>query len=673
MSQLQEQMQAQIEEMQRKIKQLERDNRMLAVMNENAKRLRLSYEAEKKVQYLYNDLLLEHSPNMIFMFNEQLHLMLWSKACLELLSATDSEGLLKLPFTKLFSSAIQPEWIDKVYKQNQEVLCGNISCKYNDTIFFGHGEIIHAQVTIAPILDGNHCLGTLMTINDITELTIATQDAEDAAQSRSRFLANMSHEIRTPMNVVKGLGELLNMTDLDERQQKYVNNIMNASDSLLSIIDDVLDFSKIDANKIKLTERQYSVVDMLIGILQGMNIRIEGKGLCLLVEMDPRLPVTLSGDDSRIRQVITNLLSNAIKYTSEGYIRIVIHSRKREGVTFLRLSIEDSGMGIREDELPYIFDAFTRVDLERNRSIMGTGLGLAISKQLVLAMGGRLWAKSTYGKGSTFTFEVPQEVVDSNHIAYVHNKAINCLLLFPEGKFAEHIQLMMASLKVSHKLVADITRVSESSDFTHCIFDDSFDENDIRRLRRQLVNCHFTIVKSMNSHIELSEYYDYTIERPVLVTDFSQLFHMNKEELNSPHAEKEQPDDISIVNTALLVVDDNEINQSIVTEILSSFGAVVESADNGLQAVEICQKKVYDIIFMDHMMPVMDGIEATFNIRNDKGPNQKTPIVALTANVANDMRSSYLKSGMNDLIAKPIDMKEIKRVLHKWLPKDKIQ
>ncbi len=673
MSQLEKELQAQIDEMQRKIKQLERDNRMLAVMNENAKRLRLSYEAEKKVQYLYNDLLLEHAPNMIFMFNEQLQLMLWSKACLELLSAKDSEDLLNLPFTQLFSSVVQRDWIEKVYKHNQEVLSGYLSRQYNDTIFFGHGKIIHAQVTIAPILDGGECRGTLMTINDITELTIATQDAEEAAKSRSNFLANMSHEIRTPMNVVKGISELLNMTDLDERQQKYVNNIMNASDSLLSIIDDVLDFSKIDADKIDLMEKEYSVVDMFNDIFQGLNIRIEGKGLCLLVELDPRLPLTLSGDDLRIRQVVTNILSNAIKYTNEGYIRVVVNTRKREGVTYLRCAVEDTGMGIREDEIPYIFDAFTRADLERNRNIMGTGLGLAISKQLVLAMGGKLWVKSTYGKGCTFTFEVPQNVVDPDPIADVRNEAIACLMLFPEGKFAEHIQLLTASLNVSYKLITDISKVPETINFNHCIFDDSFHEKDIRKLRKQLNHCHFTIVKSMNSKMELSEYYDYIINRPVMVTDLSRLLQMNEEELKSFHIEKEPSDNIAIVNTTFLVVDDNEINQNIVAEILSSFGAIVQCVDNGLNAVEICQEKVYDIIFMDHMMPVMDGIDATFNIRNDKGPNQKTPIVALTANVANDMRSSYIKSGMNDLIAKPIDIREIKRVLHEWLPKDKIQ
>lgn len=484
-----ENLEAEVKKLRRKVKQLERDNRMLVVMNQNAEQLRQSYEAEKNLQYLYNDLLLKSCPNMIFLFNEQLRFVICSSACLPFLSRDTRADLVNLPFTEVFSDTLEPEWVSKVYQQNQQVLIDRQTCSYDDMFIISGDREVHVKVSISPILDdAGQCRGTVLTVDDVTEFVIARQQVEQASASKSSFLANMSHEIRTPMNAIKGLSELLALTDLNRIQRNYVKNVISATNTLLGIINDVLDFSKIDAKKIEFIEGDYQLAGLITGVCNVVNVRAAEKELVLTIDVDPALPVSLMGDEVRIKQILTNILSNAVKYTNQGYVRVYMRMEQSENQTWLVCEVEDSGIGIAEDEIAGVFDSFSRADLHKNRNINGTGLGLAISKQLSIAMGGDIWVNSVYGKGSTFGFRIPQKVVDERPIAAVPDKEHRLVLLLGDSIYIEEARTQLAALGVSCiHLLAEESDQPVLGGVTHCIADETISLQQVKALDRKSV------------------------------------------------------------------------------------------------------------------------------------------------------------------------------------------
>lgn len=630
---------------------------------------------DKERKSRYADLFLRNSPDMFFVFDEQLCLIVCSEACLPLLADQKPLDLENKPLGDIFSSALEDDWIQKISQQNSTVLSTLSRRHFDDTLTFGDREPMHVQVAISPILDETEkCCGTIMTVRDITELVETKRHAEDAARSKSSFLANMSHEIRTPMNAVKGLSELLALTELNSLQRNYVKNIIDSANSLLGIINDVLDFSKIDANKIEFIENPYDLANLIIGVCNVVSMRADDRDILLLVDAPPDLPLSLLGDDVRIKQVIINLLSNAVKYTKEGYVRLGVHTEKRDGANWLYFTVEDSGIGIQEENIHILFDAFYRADLHSNRSIAGTGLGLAISKQLALAMGGDIEVASVRGKGSTFTFYIPQKIVDPRPLAQVNDPENKRVLLLGAGEYMYNLGGMIESLGVSytHKEAQDMLEGIDFSIYTHCISDGSFSERLIRSLYGQMPNCLFAALKNIRYAMSISDYQDTILYLPVFIAKLSLFLNRDmkvaKNLLVSETADKE----IALRDVRVLAVDDNEINLIVSSEMLRSFGADVADAKNGDEAIRLCQDNKFDIIFMDHMMPGKDGIETTKEIRESQGLNCETPIIALTANVVNDMKSVYLSSGMDDFIGKPIELSDISRILRLWLPKEKI-
>ncbi len=661
-----------LKKLRRKVKQLEMDNRMLVVMNQNAEQLRRSYEVEKNLQYLYNDLLLKNCPNMIFLFNEQLRFVICSSACLPLVSSDNRADLVNLPFEEVFSAVLEREWVGKVCRQNQEVLQSLDTCTYDDMLMILGDKELHVQVSISPIVDDEQCCrGTIMTINDITEIVLAKQQIEEALASKSNFLANMSHEIRTPMNAIKGLSELLALTELNRIQRNYVRNVIGAANTLLGIINDVLDFSKIDARKIEFVEGDYKLASLITGVCNVVNVRAAEKDLTLTIDVDPALPVSLWGDEIRIKQIITNILSNAVKYTNEGYVRIYMRMERDDDQTWLVCEVEDSGIGISEDEISGVFDSFSRADLHKNRNITGTGLGLAISKQLCIAMGGDIWVNSVYGKGSTFGFRIPQKIVDETPIAFVSDKNDKKVLLLGDSKSMQEVRRQLASVGVSAYGITEGQDLVWPDGVTHCIADKSVSIELIKELKQRIGGARFAEIRDLQTAMTLSEYFDTVLYLPLFITDLA-AFLNNKKEMEPVTDDEAGISGLKVNDTLALVVDDNEINVIVCSEMLYGFEAAVQSAENGEQAIRMCKETKYDIIFMDHMMPGMDGVETTQLIRDGDGPNKNTPIVALTANVINDMKSYYLKNRMDDFIGKPMEMSDLSRVLVKWLPEEKL-
>ena len=684
-----------IARLRRTLSRRERDIKVLTRVTETADKLRNEYERDKKLQSLYNELLLSNTPDMIFLFNRDLEYVIGSKAGSRLTGLKHNNLLLR-PLPRIFSDTLDPEWVEKLHHLNHEALLNRSRVCFNDRISVANSPVIHATITIAPMVDEDgECHGTIMSIHDITELAAARQQAEDAAKSKAAFLANMSHEIRTPMNAIKGLSELLALTRLDAVQQSYVKNIVGSANSLINIINDVLDFSKIDANRIELCPAPYSVQKLLAELCVVIGLRAEEKGLTLLMEIDPAIPAHLIGDDARIKQVLINLLSNAVKYTPGG--RVLLHmsaSRAGENRVELECRIEDTGIGIKAEDTAYLFNAFSRVDAQANRRIQGTGLGLAISKRLAEAMGGAISVASVHGQGSVFTFSLPQEISDSEPLASLEDAGNTRVLLIGHGERAANAETMLNLLGVSFvclgygdgdaplpdrlaaaELSCPSSRGTPSGPFTHCIYFDTLPEEIVEQFRLGLPDCRFAAIRSIITSMDEGRRHDAALFNPLLITELARFLNRS----GSPTRQREAPAGDTAMATRLrtrnvraLVVDDNRINLIVCEKMLNLYGVEATTVASGPEAVKVSMTDKFDILFVDHMMPDMDGIEVTRELRSRPGPNRETPIIALTANVVNDMRSQYIQCGMDDFVGKPIDRAELTRVLLHWLPAEKI-
>ncbi len=597
----------------------------------------------------------------------------------------------------IFSSNVDPNWVKKIHEQNQITLQTLRHWRYDDTVLLEDGGMISVQVAISPILsDANVCLGTIVAITDVSELTEAKSRAEAAANSKSTFLANMSHEIRTPMNAIKGFSELLALTEMSDLQRNYVNNILSSANSLISIINDILDFSKIDANRLEIIENEYSVAKMLSEVVNAVSLRAEEKGLSFIVDAPVGLPSTLYGDDVRIRQIVINMLSNAVKYTESGQVALSVRFEKRNDKNYLKAIVEDTGVGIRQADLPNLFDAFARCDLMKNRSIMGTGLGLAISKQLALLMRGNIFVSSEYGKGSTFVFEVPQEIISGKPLARLPDPGTFRALLLGEGPRIQNVGDMLHQLGVPAITIEEVGESDETAEipgklhtvlqegknggyaFTHCLFTDGVSAKCLEWLREKLIDCRFAMLRSMKQSAETPvQNHDAILFIPLLAFDLVKFLKQSESNTGKKALKKDKspdkPTGSSVIiprfaNCDVLVVDDNKVNLLVCDRMLKLYGVAAVCVGGGQEALDKCQSKKFDLIFLDHMMPEIDGLEVAKRLHSEPGLNRNTPLIALTANVINGMREYYLHNGMDDFIAKPIERGELTRVLMQWLP-----
>ena len=505
-----------------------------------------------------------------------------------------------------------------------------------------------------------------------------------AEKSKDDFMANMSHEIRTPINTVCGMSEMILREEISDVVRRDIFDIQTAGRNLLSVVSDILDFSELQSGNMELIEEPYNITSTINDIMNMTIAKKNKKNVEIIVDCDANIPSGLVGDEQKIRRAVMNVVDNAIKFTNEGGVIIHVYARKEEYGINLCVDIKDTGIGMNEETLEKLFTSFNQVDTKRNRQEGGVGLGLAISRAIVTKMGGFITVKSTPEKGTEVLLVIPQKVQDEKpivslkdadkvHVAGYIDMEKYDFATVREG-YRNSIQHMIEQLGISFrwcKNLSELKRRVEKENFTHVFI--SWEEYcEDQQYFEELSYRQKVILVHDREHKEYTPGQMLYIYKPFYVLSVASLFNGESiiQSMDGSHYQNRR---FIAPRASVLVVDDNVMNLRVVEGLLRPYKIKVFVAGSGKEALQKIESMEFDFVFMDHMMPEMDGVETLHRIRQKPGQYFKTvPIIALTANAIGGAREMFLAEGFADFVAKPIETSVLERVLRKHIPENKI-
>lgn len=490
----------------------------------------------------------------------------------------------------------------------------------------------------------------------LRELMVARDVAEKSSEFKSQFLANISHEVRTPLNGMLGFAQLLKRSPLNEKQHEYLDLMLRSGDTLLSIINDVLDYSKIEADKLELHEQSMDIEQACADVLLINAARAEQKKIDLMLVIEDGVPRSCLMDELRFKQILLNLVSNAVKFTETG---CVVISVKRRGEHSLCIDVRDTGIGMEREVLASIFRPFVQADASTTKRFGGTGLGLSIAQRLSTIMGGRLQVESQVGVGTNFSILLPLN--EPVLVPLEQNERSWAVVAEPElrPQVVAQLQPVFAQLPGEY---ASLEQAHSMSPVDVCFVYLAASANTNEFYLQELLNLDTRLpvmianagqVGSVPPRIVL-------LEKPLPQRGLLRLLESRSAQMSSAMLQD------TTQQGHILLVDDNEINRLLLSDYLLGVGLDVQEAENGQAAVDICQKQTFDLILMDCLMPVMDGFEAARHIR-ERGLNVQTPVIAITANTQTDVQQACQAAGMTDYLAKPVNLTDLNALLVEYL------
>ena len=585
----------------------------------------------------------------------------------------NTKDLIGYKWSDPFFLNLAPEIIPKAAKGETFIFNSSIQDRTFEISFMGiydlRGEI-HGFIHVA---------------KDITELDKMKKEAQEASIAKSMFLATISHELRTPLNGIIGMTGLLLETKLSLTQKKYAETIRTSGETLLMLLNDILDYSKIESGKLELEEYKVSFEKLIEETISLVYSRVKEKGIELFYLIEKNLPEYFLCDGERIKQILMNLLSNAVKFTNFGEVRIRLlqdSSRPSSSLEIpLLLEVSDTGIGIEKDKIAKIMEPFQQSSSTIHRKYGGTGLGLAISLRLSKLMGGRLDVKSELGKGSTFTLSLNLKVKEENKQTPKPSLIQENLLILDEDlENSEYIAYNLEKLGLTTKIL------NSPDEYTNHTLDSTYKLILLFQYKKLSFTFYLTLIKGFlenqkkvifvthvsREDITFSNLYKYNfevVEKPFLISEIRDLvvnILLGKKAYTKQTSSKLDPNLSKQYPLAILVAEDNLVNQQMLKACLNNMGYLPDIVSNGIEAVQLVKEKNYDLVFMDMFMPEMDGITATKEILNDTSIYKKPIIIAVTANVYEADKQDCIQAGMKDIITKPIKISEFQEKIIEW-------
>jgi signal transduction histidine kinase/HPt (histidine-containing phosphotransfer) domain-containing protein len=496
------------------------------------------------------------------------------------------------------------------------------------------------------------------------ELVLLNQKLEEATRFKSVFFANVSHEVRTPLIGILGMAEVLSDTSLDSRQREFVNLIHTSGETLLHIINDILDLSKIESGKLELESIPFALRDVVDQVLDLLAPMAFGKGLEISAWIDPRIPSVLVGDITRVRQVLLNLVNNAIKFTSNGEIYLQVEPSV-DSDNMIHFCVEDTGVGIPPEKLDRLFRAFSQVDASTNRRFGGTGLGLSICQNLTAVMGGRIWVESTEGKGTRFHFVISLPAADIGETRHTDQdlRGKRMVAVVRNARLARLLASWAEELAVEFTVQSEQPEILDHAPLDYLVMDADHCKIRIPQFSPRMV---LLLTRSKNIAELMTRYPSATVlPLPLKKRHFLQAVGV----LVDTNDASRLPETVSAADPMLarlniLVVDDNIVNRYVCVAQLQKLGVrKISEAEDGRQAIVAAQSQAFDLILMDVQMPEIDGLQAAHQIRLSSSYSKQPRIVGLTANSLSEERERCIGAGMNDSLTKPVRIDELKELL----------